>query len=54
MYKVSYYLAGSTQVLYKSFNTLNESTQFANKQPVDSVIEIKFYLDTDNKKPDRN
>ena len=53
MYKVSYYLA-SFAVRFKSFETLREATEFANKQPIESVIEIKFYLDTDNKKPDRN
>jgi hypothetical protein len=42
MYKVSYYLA-STALRFKAFETLTEATRFANKQPLDSVIEIKYY-----------
>ena len=53
MYKVSYYLS-SQSVRFKSFETLTEATEFANKQPMNSVIEIKHYLPVDNKKPDRN
>jgi hypothetical protein len=48
-----YYLQ-STAIRYKSFKTLHEATEFANKQPLDSVIEIKYYDDVDNRKPDRN
>ena len=50
MYKVSYYLATSA-VRFKSFETLNEATAFANKQPLDSVIEIKQYEDSSNNGP---
>ena len=47
MYKVSYYLA--TQALrFKSFETLHEATVFANKQPLESVLEIKYYEDSNN------
>jgi hypothetical protein len=27
---------------------------FANQQPLESVLEIKYYNDDNNKKPDRN
>jgi hypothetical protein len=47
MYKVSYYLASSA-VRFKSFETLTEATKFANQQPIDSVIEIKYYEDSSN------
>lgn len=54
MYKLSYYLS-SGLVRFKSFETLNEATIFANQlKPIDSVIEIKYYDNVDNKKPDRN
>jgi hypothetical protein len=53
MYKVSYYLA-STSVRFKAFESLSEATAFANQQPIDSVIEIKYYDDVNRKKPDRN
>ena len=53
MYKISYYLTGGA-VRFKSFETLHEATLFANKQPLDSVIEIKYYDPVDHKKPDRN
>jgi hypothetical protein len=42
MYKVVYsILSGATR--FKAFETLHEATVFANKQPIDSVIEIKHY-----------
>jgi hypothetical protein len=43
MYKVSYYLSGSTQVVFKWFKSLTEATTFANQRPIESVIEIKYY-----------
>jgi hypothetical protein len=53
MYKVSYTLsAGSLR--FKSFETLHEATVFANQQPLEAVLEIKYYNDDNNKKPDRN
>ena len=53
MYKVIYSL--STQAArFKAFETLHEATEFANKQPLDSVIEIKYYDAVENTKPDRN
>jgi hypothetical protein len=39
-------MSGSTQVISKQFDNLKEATDFANKQPIDSVFEIKLY---DNK-----
>ena len=53
MYKVVYYLA-SYATRFKSFETLTEATKFANQQPIDSVIEIKYYDPNSTKKPDRN
>ena len=53
MYKVVYSLS-SQAIRFKSFETLTEATAFANKQPLESVIEIKYYDDVNNKKPDRN
>ena len=50
MYKVSYYLT-SLAVRFKSFETLHEATVFANKQPIDSIIEIKYYESSDNNGP---
>jgi hypothetical protein len=46
MYKVYYYFSASPQVVYKEFATLKEATDFAIKQPIESVLEIKKY---DNK-----
>lgn len=46
MYKVYYYLSGGTFVVNKEFDNLKEATDFANKQPIESVLEIKHY---DNK-----
>jgi hypothetical protein len=42
MYKVVYLLGGGS-TRFKSFDTLREATQFANKQPIESVLEIKYY-----------
>jgi len=53
MYKVNYTLnAGSLRS--KAFETLHEATVFANKQPLESVLEIKYYNDNSTKKPERN
>jgi hypothetical protein len=43
MYKVYYYLGGGSQVTHKVFDSLREATEFATKQPIDSVLEIKRY-----------
>jgi hypothetical protein len=43
MYKVYYYINGSTAVAVREFNSLRDATEFANKQPIDSVLEIKQY-----------
>jgi len=53
MYKVSYTLSGGS-LRFKSFETLHEATVFANQQPLEAVLEIKYYNDDNNKKPDRN
>ena len=52
MYKVSYTL-GTGSLRFKSFETLREATEFANKQPLEAVLEIRIYNDP-NKKQDRN
>ena len=50
MYKVVYSLSsGATR--FKAFESLHEATLFANKQPIDSVIEIKYYEDCTNNGP---
>ena len=43
MYKVYYYFNGSSSVAVREFESLREATEFANKQPIDSVLEIKHY-----------
>ena len=53
MYKVNYTLSGGS-LRFKAFETLHEATVFANEQPLESVLEIKYYNDVDNRKPDRN
>jgi hypothetical protein len=53
MYKVSYHIT-SGALRFKAFHTLHEATLFANKQPLESVFEIKYYDDDTTKKPDRN
>jgi hypothetical protein len=35
-------------IRFKSFDTLHEATQFANKQPIESIIEIKQYEGSNN------
>lgn len=53
MYKVTYYMTGGTKVSSRSFATFAEATEFAIKQPKDSVVEIKLYPDENNKKENR-
>jgi hypothetical protein len=53
MYKVNYTLSGGS-LRFKSFETLHEATVFANEQPLESVLEIKYYNDNITKKPERN
>ena len=48
MYKVSYYLNGSSTVSYKFFKTLFEATLFSNSSPINTVIEIKLHEDSSN------
>ena len=36
-------MSGSSHVVNKQFDTLKEATEFANKQPLESVLEIKHY-----------
>jgi len=43
MYRVSYYMNGSTGVSFREFATLSEAVDFSNKQPINSVLEIKLY-----------
>jgi hypothetical protein len=55
MYKVCYYPTQSeTTVFFKWFKTLQDATFFAGNRPNESVIEIKYYDDTEHRKPDRN
>lgn len=48
MYKVYYYLNMTNFVSHKSFDNLKEATDFANKQPKESVLEIKHYENSPN------
>jgi hypothetical protein len=48
------YYIQSSAVRFKSFETLSEATSFANKQPIESVIEIKYYDDVNKHKTNRN
>jgi hypothetical protein len=55
MYKVCYYPTQSETVLFfKWFKTLQEATFFAGNKPNESVIEIKYYDNTEHRKPNRN
>lgn len=47
-------MTGSTQLLFKWFKSLNESTEFANQRTPDSILEIKYYDDIEHKKSNRN
>lgn len=53
MYKVKYYIQ-STAIRFKSFETIHEATKFANEQPIDSIIEIKYYEGVANKNTDND
>jgi len=46
MYRVFFYINGSTAVAAQEFSNLKEATEFANNQPIESVLEIKHH---DNK-----
>jgi hypothetical protein len=43
MYRVYYYLNFTNFVSHRNFDTLREATEFAVKQPKESVLEIKHY-----------
>ena len=52
MYKVTYYLTPTQgSVCFKWFDNLHEACTFANKRKMDSVIEIKYYENSDNNGP---
>lgn len=50
MYRVEYLISSGAR-RFKSFETLHEATVFANKQPIDSIIEITHYEGSDNNRP---
>ena len=50
MYRVSYY-GQKYSVLFKEFDTSNEAFAFAMQLPTDSVLEIKYYENSDNYRP---
>ncbi len=52
MYKVTYLL--EDYVLTKEFEKFEYAALFGIKQPVDSILEIKYYDNIDHRKPDRN
>jgi hypothetical protein len=41
-------MEGSQQVLIKWFDSLSEATNFANKKPQDTILEIKHYANKTN------
>jgi hypothetical protein len=43
MYRVTYYFNNSNAVASKEFETFTEATEFSIKQPLNSIIEIKYY-----------
>lgn len=43
MYRVTYYINNSNAVASKEFDTLTEATEFSIAQPINSIIEIKYY-----------
>jgi hypothetical protein len=43
MYRVSYYISGSSVVVHKEFDSLESAIKFALEQPTNSVFEIKLY-----------
>ena len=52
MYRVSYYAAQSSlNVLFKEFETSDEAFKFSMKLPINSVLEIKYYENSDNYRP---
>ena len=50
MYKVYYFFGGNSLLRKKVFATLHEATLFANKQPMESVLEIKYINENQVKK----
>jgi hypothetical protein len=46
-------MTGSQMVSSRSFPTFAEAVDYANKQPIESVIEIKKYDDTVNNIQDK-
>ena len=51
MYKVTYLL--EDYVLTKEFEKFDYAALFSIKQPVDSILEIKYYDNNQQRKPDR-
>jgi hypothetical protein len=54
MYKVTYYVGSSQMVGSKEFPTFTEATDFSIKQPINSVIEIKYYDDKNDNIQDQS
>ena len=48
MYRVTYYFNNLNAVASKEFQSLQEATDFSIKQPINSIIEIKYYDDKTN------
>ena len=48
MYRVTYYFNNSNAVASKEFQNLQEATDFSIKQPINSIIEIKYYANSNN------
>jgi len=52
MYKVTYLL--EDYIITKEFDKFEDAAVFGIKQPVGSILEIKYYDDIDHRKPGRN
>ena len=52
MYRVTYYAPGGKySVQFKEFQTFKEATDFSISLPIDAVLEIKYYENSDNYRP---
>jgi len=52
LYKVTYLL--EDYIMTKEFDKFEEVAVFGIKQPIDSILEIKYYDNIDHRKPNRN
>ena len=53
MYKVYFYMTGGNSVTSREFPNFGEAIKYSITLPLDSVLEIKYYPDEDNKRENR-